>query len=211
MYCRTIEQGQHFPSHNDSETHKFVRTIHTRIRFDNNTAHYLFSPTESEGRRCATSWNMAWGATRCGFNMTNHDDSDRFVWRRAVSCFIFDSQGHVIGEKANCSEANLIEIAAYAYDGGRKPFQHQGTLLKEFTTKVRVDKWVKLTLIFESTSTIYRLSDDYNRPLETLTIEHRNCKQFRRGIRQSFYFGGVCAAPQPVSVCYKIRMSDTPH
>lgn len=203
MSCPTIEQGQHFPSQNDSGTPKIAGKIHTSIRFDTNTAHYLFPPTESEGRRCATSWNMIWGATRCGFNMTNHEDSDRFVWRRAISCFIFDAQGHVIGEKTNCSEANLIEIAAYAYDGGRKPFQHQGTLLKEFTTKVRVNDWIKFTLNFRSTETIYRLFDDHNRLLETQTIEHRTCKQFRRGTRQGFYFGGVCPAPQPVSVCYQ--------
>jgi hypothetical protein len=203
-YCRTVEVGQHFPSDHLPPETKRDRTISTQIQFNHDTAHYLFSPTDIHGQRCSESWNMLWGATRCGYETNNHQDSDRFVWRRDVSCLIYDSSGHVIGEKTNCPEANLIELAAYAYDDGLKPFQHIGKLLKQFSTKLHVNKWYQLTITFHETETTYYLSESDHHPqiLETQTIHHRLCPEFTHGTMQSFYFGGICPAPQAVSVCY---------
>ena len=210
LHCRRVEVGEHFPSDHPPEQYNWDYTISTRIYFHNNTAHYLFSPTDTQGYRCSDSYNMLWGATRCGYKTGNHEDSDRFVWRRALSCLIFDSSGHVIGEKPDCPDANLIEIAAYAYDGGRKPFQHMGTLLKHFSKKLHVERWYLLKIRFHETETIYELfeSDEHHHHhhhhvLESHTIHHRSCHDFHHGNMQSFYFGGVCPAPQEVSVCYK--------
>jgi hypothetical protein len=200
--CRTIEKGHHFTSTIPYYGFKRDLIISTRILFNNNTAHYLFPPTDSKGRECSQSWNQLWGTTRCGYLTDNHQDSDRFVWRRAGSCLIYDSTGHVIGEKSNCPEANLVELAASAYDDGLKPYEHPGTLQKQFSIKPRIDTWYKLTLTFEETQTIYQLFDDTDLILETQTIDHRSCKNFNHGLMQGFYFGGDCPTPQTISVCY---------
>ena len=202
LECRIVEEGHHYPSLVPFHGFNHDVTISTRVRFDNNTAHYLFPPTEDKGRECMQSWNQLWGATRCGYLVDNHEDSDRFVWRRAGSCLIYDSKGHVIGEKTNCSESNLIELAAAAYDHGLKPYQHPGTLEKEFTIKARINTWYGLTLTFTHNQTIYQLFDDSDLILETQTIDHRVCLEYHHGTMQSFYFGGECVAPQTVSACY---------
>lgn len=109
----------------------------------------------------------------------------------------------MVGENAACDESDLVEIAAYAYDNSAKPFENQGTLLKEFNTKLRVDSWYKVALTFEETKTIYELFDANNQLLETQEIVHRQCKDYKLGMMQDLYFGGQCPAPQDVSVCYE--------
>lgn len=131
----------------------------------------------------------------------NHQDSDRFVFRRAMSC-AFDESGSLKTETKNCPESDLIEIAAYAYDNGDIPFENIGRLLKEFSIKLHVNVWYKITLIFKENKTIYQLFDSNDQPLETQEIDHRECKGYLDGMMQDLYFGGVCPAPQDVSVCY---------
>jgi len=167
----------------------------------NSLARYLFPPTDEKGHLCTTSWNKLWGACRCGYFTSNHKDSDRFVFRRADSCLRYES-GRVIGENTDCSESDLVVLAAYGYDNNAKPFENIGTLLKEFSTKLRVDTWYKITLIFEETKTIYQLFDNNDQLLETQEILHRQCKDFKLGMMQHLYFGGQCPAPQAVTVCY---------
>ena len=58
-----------------------------------------------------------------------------YFWYAQSSCLIFDGSGHVIAEKTDCTEANLIEIAAYDYDDGRKSFQNIEILMKYFSRK----------------------------------------------------------------------------
>ena len=200
--CRTIEKDHHFTSTIPYYGFKNELVISTRIQFNTNTAHYLFPPTDNKGRECSQSWNQLWGATRCGYITNNHQDSDRFMWRRAGSCLIYDSTGHVIGEKPNCLEANLIELAASGYDDGLKPYEHPGVLQKPFSTKAQIETWYKLTITFEKAKTTYQLFDDTNVLLETQIINHRSCTGFNRGMMQGFYFGGDCPAPQPITVCY---------
>ena len=200
--CRTVKGGQHFSSLIPFHGFKEDSVITVRVKFNENTAHYLFPPTESKGRLCSQSWNTVWGSTRCGYFNYQLWDSDRFAWRRAGSCLQYDAEGHVVGERSNCPEVNLIELAASAYDGGKKPFQNPGTLLKEFSTKLRVNIWYRLRLTFEEKQSIYELLDDADQTLEVQTIDHRSCTDFNHGMFQSLYFGGQCPAPQAVTVCY---------
>jgi hypothetical protein len=200
--CRTVKQGSHYTSLIPFNGFKSDAIISTRVQFTNSSARYLFPSTEEKGYLCTTSWNKLWGACRCGYLTSNHKDSDRFVFRRAGSCLNYEA-GRVISESNVCTESDLIEIAAYAYDNSVKPFENQDTLLKEFATKLRVDAWYKVTLIFEEAKTTYQLFDNNGQLLETQEIVHRQCKDFKNGMMQDLYFGGQCPAPQAVSVCYE--------
>ncbi|CAF1497971.1 unnamed protein product [Rotaria magnacalcarata] len=200
--CRIVKQGQHFTSTLPFYGFKNESVISVRIQFTESTAHYLFPPTESNGRSCSQSWNAVWGSTRCGYLNSQLMDSDRFVWRRVGSCLQYDSQGFVISERVDCAEADLVELAASAYDNGLKPYQFSGILLKEFSAKLRINTWYKLQLTFEETKTVYQLSDDASQVLEVQTVQHRSCPKFSSGAYQGLYFGGQCPAPQDVSVCY---------
>lgn len=198
--CLTVKQGSHYPG---LPFHGFnsQTTISTRVQLTNSSADYLFPSTDPQGHRCLTSWNKLWGSCRCGYFSDNHKDSDRFVFRRAYDCITFDS-GYITGESNNCTRTDLVEIAAYAYDNGDIPINNQGRLLKEFKTKLHINNWYKLTLVFEETKTTYQLFDNNDQLLETQEIIHRQCSSFQNGMMQSLYFGGVCPAPQDVSVCY---------
>ena len=200
--CRTVKQGAHYSTLLPFHGFKSNATITSRVQFTNSSARYLFPPSESKGHLCTTSWNKLWGACRCGYATSNHKDSDRFVFRRAGSCLVYEA-GHVVGENNACAESDLVEIAAYAYDNSAKPFENQGTLLKEFNTKLRVGAWYKVALTFEETKTTYELFDASSQLLETQEIVHRQCKDYKLGMLQDLYFGGQCPAPQDVSVCYE--------
>ena len=200
--CRVVEEGHQFTSTTPFYGFNHNQVISIRVRFDNNTAWYLFPSTDNKGRSCTQSWNQLWGSTRCGFLTNNHQDSDRFVWRRAGSCMNYDPQGHVTGEKPNCPEADLVELGASAYNDGLNPYEHLKVLHKEFKTRARVDTWYRLKMQFDESQTIYELSDDADELLESQTIDHHHCLEYHHGMIQGFYFGGECPAPQAVSVCY---------
>lgn len=199
--CRTVKKGAHYTSLIPFHGFKSDAVISTRIQFTSSSARYVFPETEAKGQMCTSSWNKLWGACRCGYLTSNHKDSDRFVFRRVGNCLAYEG-GRVVSEKENCDQADLIEIAAYAYDNSVKPFENQGTLLKQFSTLLRVDAWYKVQLTFEETKTIYELFDNNNQLLETQEIAHRQCKDYKLGMMQDLYFGGQCPAPQDVSVCY---------
>ena len=134
------------------------------------------------GTDCQTDWNKLWGKSRCGNH--HHQDSDRFVWRAA-------SDGS-------------IQLAAYAYDQSRKPFQHEGTLLQTFVTTIQPDQIVGSKMEWYLNRTEYSLHDDSGSLLEVITIEHENeCSNFERGYELGLYFGGNCRAPDRVSVCFQ--------
>ena len=199
--CGTVSQGSHYPTLIPFHGFKSDEVISTGVRFMNSSSEYLFPPTDEQGQRCSVSWNKLWGACRCGYLTSNHKDSDRFVFRRARSCLVFEG-GRVVREIPSCPEAGLIEVAAYAYDNGDKPTEHPDRLLKEFQTKLRINQLYKVTLTFQETQTIYQIFDHANQLLETQTIQHRSCSNYKQGMMQDLYFGGVCPAPQDVSVCY---------
>jgi len=102
----------------------------------------------------------------------------------------------------NCHKKNQIEIAAYTYDNGTIPYQHIGTLLKEFKATVEIDVWYNYTLHIQDSQTVYALAYQNGTVIETQTILHRGCKNQNHGNLQSLYFGGQCPAPQQVTVCY---------
>lgn len=163
----------------------------------------MFKSDDSNGRLCTTSWNKLFGTSRCNNLLTPHQDSDRFVWRRSQSCVEFNGP-YLTGVKTNCEELNLIELAAYSYDKGDKPFQNQGRLLKEFKNKVKVDEWYGYRLRISLNSTEYELSDSNGNIIETINIDHRDCgSSASTGSLLGFYFGGQCTAPQTVSACYR--------
>ncbi|CAF1136391.1 unnamed protein product, partial [Brachionus calyciflorus] len=172
-----------------------------RIKLSSNCAEYLFSPEDPKGKLCSSSWNKLFGTVRCGIFNSNHKDSDRFVWRRIQSCLKFDSS-YVIGEVENCSDKDLIELAAYTYDNGEIPYesQNQGRLLKIFNTKIKVETWYVFKLLIKPLHTEYQILDDNLNLLESITIDHRDCgSSYYTGLLQNLYFGGQCPAPQEVS------------
>ena len=208
--CYSVYSGYYFPGYEPPFSfipkifHGFnsKSTLSKMIRFDGNTAQYLFTPTDPKGHLCGTSWNKLWGTTRCGYLDLVHQDSDRFVWRRAQSCLNYKGD-YVTGVKPNCTEANRIELAAYTYDNGVVPYQHIGTLLKQFKATVEIGVWYKYTLEITDTQTNFILADANGNEIERQFTLHRNCSSQNKGNLLSFYFGGQCAAPQTVTACYK--------
>jgi len=201
MTCYAVRQGDFYSNHTpigirSSQVYEFS------IMFRTSSARYLFAPTDEKGHLCSTSWNKLVGSSRCGPWVPHHDDSDRFVWRRSQECLIYNGT-HVTGVKSNCSSINQIELAAYAYDHGQKPFEHIGTLLKEFKHKVNVEEWYTYKITFDEQQTTYLLSDSNKVPLEGQVIKHRSCSLYKYGYKLWFYFGGQCPAPQEVAACYK--------
>jgi len=199
--CHTVKAGWHYDSlvpipggfHDPSMT--------TQVQLKKNTARYIFAPDDPNGYLCEISWNKLYGGSRCGRLHLHHEDSDRFVWRRASECLIFNGS-YVVGEKQNCSLQNMIQIAAYAYDLGNKPFENS-SLLHEFSTYLEVESVYTLTLDFLPTSAVYALWDATGTQLlEKQVIQHTYCEAYQEGYVLSWYFGGECPAPQDVSACY---------
>ncbi|KAG2373710.1 hypothetical protein C9374_011799 [Naegleria lovaniensis] len=157
IQCKTVKKDNFYQNGIPFYGFKSKQTISAFIMMKPIMANYLFAPDNSQGVYCTQSWNKLYGATRCGYLDTVHEDSDRFVWRRPITCVKTDAQGHVLGNVDHCPLANKVQVAAYAYDNGQEPFQHQGTLLKEFTTLVDTDVWYEYELIFEQDKTTYNL------------------------------------------------------
>jgi len=198
-HCYTVGKDHFFP--NWWGGHIALRTspvIKARIKMDQNMAHYIIPP-DQDVQRCQGSWNKLYGASSCAH--LHHIDSDRFVWRRSTKCYKIE--GKIVKEIPNCPEADKIEIAAYAYDHGEKPFEHQGTLLKQFKTLIDVNKWYRYQINIMSDSTRYTLYSDEGEILETISIDHKTCWLRNWGYMLGFYFGGACPAPSNVSACYE--------
>lgn len=59
---------------------------------------------------------------------------------------------------------------------------------------------------FSETSTTYTLmssAETGKRIIETHTIQHTACEQWKDGYILGLYFGGECPAPQEVGICYQ--------
>lgn len=118
-----------------------------------------------------------------------------------VECIRFDGT-RVIGEDPNCPLKNKIQIAAYSYDQGRKPFEHQGELLKIFKTLVDVEQeYIYRLEYFENKTDFYLMTKD-KKLLEHVVIQHTKCSGYKNGYVLGLYFGGQCPAPQSVTACY---------
>jgi hypothetical protein len=131
----------------------------------------------------------------------HHEDSDRFVWRRSQECLVYNGD-YIVGQKDNCPQANLIEIAAYSYDLGNEPFKNS-SLLREFDTRLVVDQTYILRIDYFDSSSLYSLFNATGVLLEKQSINHTPCSNYNQGYNLELYFGGVCPAPQPVTVCYQ--------
>ena len=86
------------------------------------------------------------GGTRCSPTGNIHKDSDRFVWRRATSCLIFNGS-FVVGEKPNCAEKDLIDIFSYTYDNGSIPYENQGVLSNLLQLKLKLKHGIFINLL----------------------------------------------------------------
>eukprot|EP00831_Metopus_contortus_P084351 TRINITY_DN9552_c0_g1_i3.p1 TRINITY_DN9552_c0_g1~~TRINITY_DN9552_c0_g1_i3.p1 ORF type:complete len:207 (-),score=32.01 TRINITY_DN9552_c0_g1_i3:177-797(-) len=169
-----------------------------RVHGDSNAARYVI-PIYQDTHRCQGSWNKLYGASRCA--MHHQRDSDRFVWRRSPICWQFD--GKKVVEIPDCSDAGKLQLAAYAYDDYKKPFQNYGTLLKVFSTMVYTDQWYRYRIDQMTDESIYSLFDDAGNLMETQTIKHRQCYFRTWGYMLGFFFGGACPAPLQVDACYE--------
>jgi hypothetical protein len=98
-----------------------------------------------------------------------------------------------------------MELAAYTYDHGLKPFEHIGTLLKEFKTLVKIGEWVNLEIDLDVNRSTYKILSSNGTIVETQIIDRKDCSSGPDSFLfvQSLYFGGQCPAPQRVDVCYE--------
>jgi hypothetical protein len=199
--CLDVNAGSHYPSKFPFDGFRNTTVIAWKTTFQPSAAQYLFPQSEPQGARCQPSWNKLYGGTRCGFTNHIHHDSDRIVWRRAVTCIRFEN-GRVVGEIENCKDKDMIEVAAYGYDKQRRPYEHPD-LLKAFKTLCRIGVEYSFMIRDENTQTRYLLMNATGGLLEEQVILHTKCDVFYRGVYSGLYFGGVCPAPQKVTICYK--------
>jgi hypothetical protein len=199
--CLTVNQGNHRAVKIPFEGFRNTADYSIKALFQPNTSKYLFPSSDVNGPRCQTGWNKLYGASRCGYFNHHHNDSDRFVWRRPTSCIKFQN-GRVVGEIENCPLKDKIEIAAYAYDQKRKPFQN-ADLLKPFKYLLDVNKFYSFRIVDENEKTRYLLSDEGGKLIESHVILHTKCSAYERGFYLGIYFGGFCPAPQAVTICYQ--------
>ena len=183
--CRTVKTGAHestpytLPGFVDAAE----RSID--VRFLPNAADYACGCAVEPVDSCNTSsWNKLWGSSRCGYTHSHHQDSDRFVWRRAVV-------------------AGQIEIATYSYDGGKKPYSPPDPhLLQPFSTLLATNVSYQLRMHVGAVNTSFVLGRA-GATLETKVNQHANaCAKATMGYKLGFFFGGQCSAPQPVTACY---------
>ena len=223
--CLSVNKGSHFatlvagvqvPFYGVYKRRSF---IYNKIKFDESATRYRFDANDTNGTKCQMSWNKFFGATRCSQMQSYDQDSvrlripmiqkkiffhliirfllkDRFAWRRTMDCLIFNGS-YVIGEKC----ASQIEIAAYAFDNVTS--ENSSSLIQIFQTKLSPNKWYGFRIELNENSSVYDLIDaETSRVLEQKRVDHRTCSQHNTGIVDMLYFGGDCAAPQKVSVCY---------
>lgn len=180
--CSTVDKGHYYPDALDVPVFLgFVSSPVRQQRFQFGEGAVTYNLSSD----CASNWNKLWGSSRCGYFHPHHADSDRFVWRR---------------------RGGVVEIAAYAYDGGRKPYSPPDpNLLQPFRTLLSVGVPYTAKLDVGPARTVYSLEG--GSPLlpwsENVTVLHANaCTNAAEGYALGLYFGGSCPAPSPVTVCY---------
>lgn len=180
--CETVRAGNHYPGRLNLPVVLGTERRPTRVQFVRFEANVVDPyPADFE---CATSWSKLWGASRCGIFHQHHQDSDRFVWRRAPD--------------------GSIEVAAYSYDSGRRPYSPtDANLLQPFEHHLTTGTVYRLQLDVSPAQTIYTLGVEDGAPIENKTVHHDNaCSDASSGYKLGLYFGGSCTAPHAVTVCY---------
>ena len=190
-YCRDVKKGNHYYD-GHSFVPKFVNAEMRQITvtFENDTTKYVCDCKEEPYPGCMYSWSKLWGSSRCGYTHSHHKDSDRFVWRRQIL-------------PDGITPGSGIEIAAYSYDDGVKPYDPpNANLLQSFSTILQPNVAYTLKLdLSDPSNTIYELNSSNIR--ERKVVKHaNNCSSARKGYELSLYFGGQCTAPSTVTVCY---------
>jgi hypothetical protein len=107
-----------------------------------------------------------------------------------------------VGEIENCPTKGKVEVAAYAYDKERKPFQNPD-LLKPFKFLLDTEKYYSFKIVDERTRTLFYLYEENGTLIESQSVNHSECPSPFTGYFLSIYFGGFCPAPQDISICYK--------
>ena len=190
-YCRDVKKGYHYYE-GHSLVPKFVnaKIRHVTVMFENDTVSYVCDCEQEPYPGCMYSWNKLWGSSRCGFTHSHHKDSDRFVWRRQIL-----RDGITLG--------SAIEIAAYSYDKGVKPYDPPNSnLLQPFSTILQPNVAYTLKLdLSDPSNTIYEINS--SKIHERKVVNHaNNCSSAQEGYELSLYYGGQCTAPSTVTVCY---------
>jgi len=190
-YCRDVLKGDHYyegrsivPEFVDATARSVI------VTFQGNAAEYNCSCTAEPYPECMYAWSKLWGSSRCGYVHSHHQDSDRFVWRRQML-----SDG---------TPGSAIELAAYSYDNGVNPYNPPNpNLLQPFSTILQPGVPYDLHLdLSDPANSIFKLTAPTQQP-ETRTVKHTNaCSRAAQGYKLSLYFGGQCAAPSDVTVCY---------
>jgi hypothetical protein len=143
----------------------------------------------------ADDWNKLWGKARCGYAHDHHEDSDRFVFRR---CSDPSCSGYI-------TNTSRIQIGAYSYDGGLKPYQND-YLLKTFRTTLEPNIEYILNLVQDSTGlSTFNLQSSTGAIIETQYVQHTvTCSNnYAEGTVEGLYFGGTCRAPADLVVSYR--------
>lgn len=140
-------------------------------------------------------WNKLWGKIRCGYLNGNHDDSDRFVFRKCSdsSCIAYDGTPR-------------IQIGAYSYDNGVAPYTGENPeLLKTFKNTIAPDTVYTYQMTMDASGlTTFILKTDADVEIERQTVQHGNlCESnYNEGLLQGLYFGGTCKAPVEIVAVY---------
>eukprot|EP01114_Cavostelium_apophysatum_P021236 TRINITY_DN7354_c0_g1_i1.p1 TRINITY_DN7354_c0_g1~~TRINITY_DN7354_c0_g1_i1.p1 ORF type:complete len:236 (-),score=20.98 TRINITY_DN7354_c0_g1_i1:39-746(-) len=201
--CFTVTEGDFYAFPMDLPSFHSNGTMIAEVNLNNDTTSYIFQSDYDMGHLCESSWNKLYGGSRCGYIHPHHEDSDRFAWRRHQDCLIYKGN-YVVGEVPNCPYKDLIQICAYAYDRSNKPFQN-ASLLTIFDSFLTAGETYTLKIQSLPTSSVYEVFTSVAagmKLIESHTIEHTYCEDYGEGYDLGLYFGGECAAPQEVGICY---------
>jgi hypothetical protein len=130
--------------------------------------------------------------TSCGVK-SNHQNSDRFVWRRCIdaSCDAHDGTAKI---QPACG--------VFLRRRDQKPYPDNPDLLEVFHT-AEVPYEYALRMDDSGACTLTRLADRTGALLETIVVVNHKTRcvdNYYEGSLQGFDFGGQCTAPEQVSV-----------
>ena len=176
------------------------------VKLSESCSIYRYNCTNTASYNCedTAGWpfdfNKLWGRARCGYLHDHHQDSDRFFFRRCSD-----------GSCNSYNGTNTIQIAAYSYDNGVKPYTGEDTgLLKVFANTLLPETYYQLQLSMDSngksTFTLYsydKATEDAV-VIETQYVYHKTLctKNYFEGTVQGLYNGGTCEAPLEIAVEY---------
>ena len=161
------------------------------------TVQVSFAPSCATYNSSSSCDDPAWYAVRCGYLHSNHQDSDRFVWRR---CTTENCDGF------NDSSSPRVQLAAYSYDAGIPPYTGENPqLLQVFSSLLIPETIYALGLSMSGNGdSMFKLRDENGSINEVIIVKHSNLcpDNYNEGMVQGLYFGGSCRAPQDVTVEY---------